>query len=157
MPRWLNARGAIVSEKYTIGSGPNHSGPPTGAHRTIIRLEGPLMCIESATQSAEFSPGLRMARHLGGKVFEVNLGMHTFRLTCSMCFESCTWPSHDRHGKFPSTFFKPVSNRSISVSSQCLQNAASSSFIRATRQQNNQRAFSRHAESECEPPTFHSI
>lgn len=65
-------------ENVFLGSGPNHSYPPTGAHRTRIRLESRFMCIETATQGADqsqVSPGLRMARHPGGDVVQVFLDM----------------------------------------------------------------------------------
>lgn len=53
MPPWVNARRTIVSEKCSFGSGHNISGPPSGAQRMKIWLEGPLVCIDTATQSAD--------------------------------------------------------------------------------------------------------
>lgn len=51
MPRWLSARGVVVAEQLSLGSGPDHSRPRRGAHRTEIKQEGLRMSIKTATQS----------------------------------------------------------------------------------------------------------
>lgn len=92
MPWWLSAPGATVLEKFSLGSCRNHSGPPTG-DRMIIRLEGPFMYIETATQSADqiqYSPGPRTARHLWGMCLQVILGMCPFWRTCNR-FREVLW------------------------------------------------------------------
>lgn len=84
---WLNERGATFPEKFSLGFGPNLSGPLTGAYRTVLWLEGPLISFEVATQSADqsqVSPGPQMTRHLGGgRLFQVTLGIHTFGRSCN--------------------------------------------------------------------------
>lgn len=78
---WLNERGATFPEKFSLGFGPNLSGPLTRAYRTVLRLEGPLISFEVATQSADqsqVSPGPQMARHLEGEVFQGILGLYPF-------------------------------------------------------------------------------
>lgn len=50
------------------------------------------MCIETATHSthqSQVSRGLRMARHLGGEVFQAILDMCAVWRTCSTLLKSC--------------------------------------------------------------------
>lgn len=80
MPLWHHARVAIVSEKLSLGSGRTRSRLPTGSHMWTFRLAGRLMRIETATQPVDESqvlPGPRLARHVGGEVLQVILGMCT--------------------------------------------------------------------------------